>query len=227
MTHLATRAVVARPGREAGALRTAIGTFGVIVAVAGAEHGIGEILEGPVAPSSVVIESWPDTRAFAILNGEPAMTVIPNLLVSGGLTIAVSVALAIWAVGFVDRAHGGLVLIGLSILLLLVGGGFAPPLIGAILGLAATRIRVRASAPGPFARRAAEAWRWALGAGVVGYLGLFPGMVLGSAVFGIESEALVGLLALLAFGGLLVSLVAARAHDRVVGLSRGAPGRAV
>ena len=63
--------------------------------------------------------------------------------------------------------------------------------------------------------------------GVAGYLELFPGMVLASAVFGVESEPLVGLLALLAFGGLLVSLAAARAHDRVVTLSPGGiPGSA-
>jgi hypothetical protein len=228
MTHLAPPLTdTADPRRDGGALRTVVATFGVIVAVAGAEHGIGEILEGPVAPSSVVIESWPDTRAFAILSGEPAMTIIPNLLVSGVATITVSIAFATWAVGYADRPRGGLVLIGLSVALLLVGGGFAPPLIGVILGLAATRIGVRASAPRrPTVRRFASVWRWALGAGVVGYLGLFPGMILAYAVFGVESEALVGLLGLLAFGGLFASLFAARAHDRVVALSPGV-GRSV
>jgi hypothetical protein len=46
-------------------------------------------------------------------------------------------------------------------------------------------------------------------------------MVLAYAVFGVESEALVGLLGLLAFGGLFVSLFAARVHDRVVAMSAG------
>jgi hypothetical protein len=211
----------ARTSREAGALPTVVGAFGIVVAVAGVEHGIGEILEGPVVPSSVVIESWPDTPAFAILSGEPAMTIIPNLLVSGVVTIAVSIAFAVWAVGYAHRPRGGLVLIGLSVALLLVGGGFAPPLIGVILGLAATRIGVRTPMPGPTARRFGVVWRWALGAGVVGYLGLFPGIVLASALYGLESDALVGLLGLLAFGGLFVSLFAARAHDRVQALSSG------
>jgi hypothetical protein len=221
MTHLAAPLTAVPPRRDSGALRTVVATFGVIVAVAGAEHGIGEILEGPVAPSSVVIESWPDARAFAILGGEPAMTIIPNLLVSGAVTITLSTILAIWALGYAHRPRGGLVLIGLSVALLLVGGGFAPPLIGVILGLAATRIGVRASAPGRTAQHIADVWRWALGAGVVGYLGLFPGMVLAYAVFGVESEALVGLLGLLAFGGLFVSLFAARVHDRIVAMSAG------
>ena len=57
--------------------------------------------------------------------------------------------------------------------------------------------------------------------GVAGYLGLFSGVVLASAVFRVESEALVGHIGLLAFWGLLVSLFAARAHDRVVVLSSG------
>jgi hypothetical protein len=220
MKQLAPIVATISPSRDAGALRVVVATFGVIVAVAGVEHGVGEILEGPVASSSLVIESWPDTRAFAILSGEPAMTIIPNLLVSGVLTITISVVVAIWAVGYAHRPRGGLVLAGLSLLLLLVGGGFAPPLIGLILGLAATRIGVGSTAPGAAARRLARAWRWALGAGVVGYLGLFPGMVLAYAIFGVESEGLVGLFALLAFGGLLGSIVAARAHDRVVAAFR-------
>ena len=216
LTHLTAPLTALSRDAEAGALRAVVATFGVIVAIAGAEHGVGEILEGPIAPSGVVIESWPDTRAFEILSGEPTMTIVPNLLVSGVLTITISIVFATWAVGYAHRPRGGLVLAGLSVVLLLVGGGFAPPLIGLILGLAATRIGVPSAVPGRITRRFARVWRWALGAGVVGYLGLFPGMVLASAAFGIESEALVGLLALLAFGGLLGSLVAARAHDRVV-----------
>jgi hypothetical protein len=42
--------------------------------------------------------------------------------------------------GFVQRRGGGLVLILLSIAMLLVGGGFAPPLLRVLTGIAGTGI---------------------------------------------------------------------------------------
>ncbi len=125
------------------------------MAFAGVEHGVGEILQGPVAPAGLAIESWPDVKAFEILGGEPALTVIPNLLVSGVLAVIVALTLGIWSVMFVERRYGGLVLISLSVLLLLVGGGFGPVLMGIILGIAATRIGAA-----PAGRRAASHERW-------------------------------------------------------------------
>jgi hypothetical protein len=72
------------------------------------------------------------------LGGEPAMTIIPNLLVTGILTIIVGALLAVWAAKFISRKHGGLVLILLTIVLLLVGGGIVPPLFGIAAGVIAT-----------------------------------------------------------------------------------------
>lgn len=57
-----------------------ITAFGVVVALAGIEHGVGELLQGATRPDGLFIESWPDTAAFEILSGEPAMTVVPSLL---------------------------------------------------------------------------------------------------------------------------------------------------
>jgi hypothetical protein len=197
-------------------MRNVIAAFGLVVAMAGIEHGIGEILEGPVAPPALVFRSWPDTAAFEVLNGEPALTIIPNLLVAGVLTITVSVVFAVWAVGYAHRPRGAIGLFVLSILLLLAGGGVAPPVIGVVLAIAAARIGAPARLPGTVTRRIAPAWRGALALGVAAYLVLFPGMVLASAVFGFESELLVLALSLLAFGGLFGALVAARANDRIV-----------
>ena len=205
-----------RPATEARASRLVIGAFGVVVAMAGIEHGIGEVLQGPIAPGGLFIESWPDAVAFEVLSGEPAMTVIPNLLVAGVLTVIVAFGFGAWAVGFVGRRRGGLVLIGLSVLLLLVGGGLAPPLIGVVLGVAASRIGAPSQTPpGAVARRLVPLWPWALAIGVTCYLGLFPGMVIASAVLGVEEQGLVIGLAVGAFVALLVALVAARAADRM------------
>ncbi|PTT62611.1 hypothetical protein, partial [Arthrobacter sp. HMWF013] len=160
------------------AVRTVVGVFGLLAALAGMEHGLGEILQGPVAPDGVMIRSWPGHEAFETMGGEPAMTLIPNLLVSGVLTIVVSAVFAVWAVTGVQRRRGSMVLIGLSLLLLAVGGGFGPPLLGVILGVGASGLVVPSRTPGGFIRVMARIWPWALGAGVAGYLGLVPGTLL-------------------------------------------------
>ncbi len=198
-----------------GATRIVVSMFGALVAFAGVEHGLGEVLQGPVAPGGLAIESWPDVKAFDILAGEPAMTVIPNLLVTGVLAVIVALAVGIWSVRFVERRDGGPVLIGLSVLLLLVGGGVAPALMGIILGIAATRIGAVSRRPvGVVARAMGRAWPWALGVGVLGYLGLFPGLVVASWLIGVSDQNLVLALSAVAFAALLLAPVAARAHDR-------------
>lgn len=117
--------------------------FGLITALAGFQHGVGNALQGNVPPDGIVIESWPDAPAYEILSGEPAMSVIPNLLLSGIVTMIVAVVIAVWSIANLRSPRRGLELIGLSFLFLLVGGGFGPPLVGFIGGGAATRIDSR------------------------------------------------------------------------------------
>lgn len=71
---------------------------------------------------------------------EPTVTIIPNFLATGIIAIFVSFLVIIWAVFFIDKKNGGLILILLSIVQLLVGGGIAPLTIAIIAGLVATRI---------------------------------------------------------------------------------------
>src|SRR5215207_4926115 len=105
------------------ALRVTVSTFGAFAALAGLEHGIGEVAQGNIAPSGIVIESWPESAFFRI---------VPNLLMTGILTVVVSLFFLMWAILFVQRNKGGLVMILLSLVMLLVGGGFGPPLLGII-----------------------------------------------------------------------------------------------
>jgi hypothetical protein len=71
----------------------------------------------------------------------PAMTVIPNFLVTGVVAIIFALIILVWAAAFVQRKNGGVVLILLSIVLLLVGGGFLPPALGIIAGAVGTRAK--------------------------------------------------------------------------------------
>ncbi len=116
-------------------LAIAVAGLGIFGGLGGASHGPGEMLQGNVAPKELVIQAWP---SLVDLAGEPAMTIIPSYLVTGILAVIVGVIVAVWAGKFVHRKHGGLVLIALSILLLLVGGGLIPPLFSIAAGIIAT-----------------------------------------------------------------------------------------
>ena len=72
------------------ATNVTVATFGALAGLAGLEHGIGETLQGNRAPDGIMIVSWPGSAFFRIVAGEPAMTIVPNLLVTGILAILVS-----------------------------------------------------------------------------------------------------------------------------------------
>jgi hypothetical protein len=83
------------------------------------------------------------------------------------------------------------VLIGLSVLLLLllVSGGFAPPLMGVFVGIGVMRIGVPARRPPSAALRTlGRTWAWFVAAGVLGYLGLVPGTLVRSALTSMQGR---------------------------------------
>lgn len=199
------------------AMPTVVTALGVVAAFAGVEHGVGELVQPNTDPGSVLIESWPDVAAFELLSGEPAMTLIPDLRVSGVLTILSSLALAWWAVRAGALRRDGWVLLGLSVLLLLVGGGFGPPLIGVLLSiglLRAVQARPMVRSPGTVRRALGRRWQLLLILTVSSFLALFPGVVLLSWWTGFDSPWLPALLPAVAFTGLVLTLVAALTHDR-------------
>lgn len=200
------------------AMRVTAVTFAVIVALAGIEHGVGEILQGSVPPPALVFESWPDSDFLEILAGEPAMSILPNLLLSGILTVAFSLVLIAWAVIGSRKPTYGAGLILLSVVLLLVGGGLGPPLMLFVVGLAATRIhrplswwRPRsADRPPPLLARL---WRAALVASVLGYLALLPGIPVAEQMFGPLDPAIVAVVGIFSFASFFLAIIAALASD--------------
>jgi hypothetical protein len=157
--------------------------FGVLAGLGGLTHGPGEILQGNVAPEGIVINSWTVGPIAAHMGGDPGMTIIPNFLITGMLTIIVSLAVIVWSAAFVQRERGGLILILLSIAMLLVGGGFAPPIIGVLAGVAGLGIEAsftwwRAHLSTSVRRLLATLWPWVFG--VCAIVGLF--LVIGHVV---------------------------------------------
>lgn len=121
------------------AKRLFIAVMGAWMGVAGIEHGIGEILQGNVAPEGVMILSWPGSAFFASLGGEPAMTVVPNMLFTGVLAVIFSLLFAGWAIFGTHRKHGG------GVLMLLFGSGIFPPVLAVLIGLATIQQPVHAA----------------------------------------------------------------------------------
>ena len=137
---------------------------------------------------------------------------------TGILAILFSLAYLVWAVLFVQRKNGGLVLMLLSIAMLLFGGGVFPPVFGILLGAAATRMNAPLTwwrshlSPG-LRRFLGELWPWAFGACVISWLGMFPGVTVLSYFFGVEDAALIFTLLFCMFAFLLLASIAAFSRD--------------
>ena len=146
------------------------------------------------------------------------MTIVPNLLVTGILTIVVSLAVMVWAAAFVQRKHGGRILILLSVGMLLVGGGFAPPLVGILAGWAGTGINSplrwwRARLSRSLRRLLARLWPWLFGACLLASLVLFVGSLIMVTVFDYNNADFFSTLFLFTFALLMLVVVAAFARD--------------
>ncbi len=153
---------------QIGAARPIATFFGILAGIGGIMHGPGEILQGNAAPGQMFINSWTVEPIATNVGGEPAMTLIPNLLITGIMAILISSAVLIWAAAFVGKRGGGIILILLSVLMLLVGGGFAPPLIGILAGIAGLGINAQTpgwcrNLPSRLRNFLAAAWPWFFG----------------------------------------------------------------
>ena len=144
--------------------------LGLTAGLAGIEHGVFEILQGNTKPGGLMIASiGPPCVPELIWNAcEPAMTIIPNFLITGILAVLFGILVTIWSAFFVQKKHGGLALILLCIPLLLFGGGLFPPLIGIIAGALGTRINTPldpegSRVSGRLLRFLAVLWPWMLG----------------------------------------------------------------
>jgi hypothetical protein len=120
--------------------RVAASLIGMIAGFIGAEHGYYEILKRDRVLNGILFDAI-SGRSLSNLptsqwTGWPAMTLIQSFLITGIFALLVSMVVMAWAAAmFVQRKNGGLTLILLSILMLLVGGGFIPPLFGVIAGV--------------------------------------------------------------------------------------------
>jgi hypothetical protein len=138
--------------------------LGVYAGLLAIQHGVFEILQGPRIPGGVMIQAigspcQPEAVWHACY---PAMTLIPSLLISGIVAVIAGLIVLTWAAAFVQRKHGGLILVLLSIAMLLVGGGFVPMFIGVVAGAAGSRIHAPMKSGRPAPHWFAGLWPWTL-----------------------------------------------------------------
>lgn len=200
------------------AARLVASILGVFAGIGGLMHGPGEILQGNVAPSGIAFDSWTVEPIATNVGGEPAMTIVPNLLITGILTILVSLAVISWAAVFIGKRQGGIVLILLSVLMLLVGGGFAPPLIGILSGIAGLGISAPIpgwykNLPDKYRNLMAALWPWFFGLCILSGATLILGSLLFGYIIGLNIPGVWVFCFLVSVPLLILAIVTGIAYD--------------
>ncbi|MFX0123584.1 MAG: hypothetical protein ACFFAE_08065 [Candidatus Hodarchaeota archaeon] len=126
--------------RNFSATRVVASSLGVLVGLAGIEHGILEVLQGNVTPNDMWIDAIGPRQRLWEYATETAITIIPSYFWTGILAISFGLIVTLWAVMFIERKYGARILFLLSVILWLIGGGFAPIFFTIFATLAATRI---------------------------------------------------------------------------------------
>jgi hypothetical protein len=217
---------VTRRAHHAGGPRGATAAIlGAYAAVLAGAHGLFSVLQGPgVTPTLPFLAVGPPCRPETAWHGcLPALTVVPDVQTTGVLALLASAALAVAAVAPWRRR--GTALLALSLLLLLVGGGFVPVLIGVAAAVAAPSPRGTPRAVDPAGSRLvhglARTWPWALAL----YLGFAAVQTLaGFAAAGL-GEIVAPPVAVLDLALLALSVAGARARDAVAAAPHGTSRR--
>jgi protein-S-isoprenylcysteine O-methyltransferase Ste14 len=149
---------------EKHALRITVAFLGLYAGLLAVQHGVFEMLQGNRAPEGLLINAiGPPCQTETVWHAcFPAMTLLPNLLVTGIAATLVGLAMMIWATACIERRRGGLVLALLSLLALPVGGGFVPVWIGLIAATAARGLHTPVKPGGAVWRTLAALWPWPL-----------------------------------------------------------------
>ena len=219
-------------GRRVSGTRVIATVLGVFVGVSGLDHGLFEALQGSVPTPGLFVHAIGPAQQMWRYGTEDALTVIPNFLVAGIVTIVVGLLTIVWSIWFIDRPRGPSGLLGLGALLFLVGGGIAM-LAFLVFGWAVAR-RIgrpigwwRGIVPTPVATALASVWPWLLVLSVVLYAIALEIAIVGF-VPGVSDPDLVLLVcwsALLAmFLVLVLALIGASAAERDIGRHAGGRG---
>jgi hypothetical protein len=122
------------------ATRIVASTFGVLAGIPGIAYGIFEILHGNIATDSIAINAIDPTITIWKDGPVSALSIIPNYLVTGILSIIFSIIVIIWAIAFIQTNRGWIIWFFLSIAQFIVGGGTAQIMLVPLVCLIASQI---------------------------------------------------------------------------------------
>lgn len=98
-------------------------TVGVIFGLSGMNHGFFECLQGNTPTKGVLIHAIGEQHRFWVHGTEDALSVIPNFMISGLLSMFIGLVIVLWSLFYIHSRHGRTVFLALFCLLFLVGGG--------------------------------------------------------------------------------------------------------
>jgi len=110
--------------------RAIAATFGAIAGLSNMAYAVAEALEGHTRPTAV----------FFTLNGQPAITVLPDMLLTGVIGFCLSLTFTLCAILFTKRWQGGLAMLLISCLQIPFGAGLVRLFQAIIYSLVGTRI---------------------------------------------------------------------------------------
>lgn len=204
------------------ATRTFSSALGILVGFAGVEHGIFEFLQGNVKPNTLLVDAIGPEHKMWEFATETVLTIIPNMRISGIFSIILGLLVILWAYLYIDKKEGPMVHLVLSVILFLVGGGFAPIFLALLAFFAATRInkplrfwllRIPASLRNIFAML----WPWSLTLSILSFVVAVEIAIVGQPLAGLVGaetayriQFFLGLVTLILA---IVALPSATAHD--------------
>ncbi len=198
--------------------RAVVAAFGILCGLTGMIAGVFETLQGNIVPSGLVISTIGPDHTMATDFTYFAITIIPNLLATGILAVALGSFVIYWSIRGVQRPYGVVVLAILCAAQTLVGGGWVVD-IAAITCILATRIGKPLNWWRSHLPRGARTWLVRLfPASLVAYALVASGLLV-LTILGIDSVVMIELITVLAgfmfvpmllmiFGGLAMDVQA-------------------
>lgn len=193
-------------------------TMGTLMGLSGIMHGVGEILQGKTAPAGLVFPSWPDAPFFQVFNGEPAMSILPNLFATGVLAVLFSATYILCATVYIQKKKTGLIMFLLAIAMLLFGAGIFPPVLSMVIAIVGTRIHHPIHWPRRLTKNISSkalelGWKVCFVVCLLSWLALSPGYNFASMLMHIENEHLTMTILILALGSLGLTLLISLLKD--------------
>jgi hypothetical protein len=200
------------------ATRLVASVFGILVGLAGIEHGIFEMLQGNVPTNGIVIDAIGDSFTFWEGTGERAVSILPTFLLAGISSAILGIVVIVWSSFFVQRKFGATILLVLTFALFLVGGGMAPIVLSITAVAAATRIDKplgwwKTHLSLSLRKSLGKLWPWALAIFVVIFWSTMAVQIFGLPLETTLISMIVGLLSIVMVVLIPVSVIVGLAYD--------------